>query len=221
MKKNALLIFFIVFYIVWIIRATWFYSMVDASIANEVLKQFFSIFVKFALWVLPAAAFVYWLDGENPLEKMKVNTPVNQNNLVLVLVVSTIYFTFVFLLEYILSGRTLLPLVQAPLLNILIALIGASPSAVIEELFFRGFVLSKMELRFSFWKANVIQAFLFTAIHWPNWLWVKGFHIQEVVTSLGVFILALLLGWVLKKSNSVWPPVVIHIVNNLLAVFLG
>ncbi len=114
-----------------------------------------------------------------------------------------------------------MPLLQAPLLKILSVLAAVSLSPVIEELLFRGFVIYKLEEKTSFWKANLIQAFLFTAMHWPNWVWVNGFQIQIVAASMGVFIVAILLGWVLKKGNSIWPLVVVPIVNNFLAAFLG
>jgi membrane protease YdiL (CAAX protease family) len=221
MKRLYFPVFFLLFYIAWIVRATWFYYAVDASIQNETWQLAFSIFIKFILWVLPAAAFVYWLDRENPLEKMKVNTPVHLDNLVLIASAGVFYFFIVFLFEYWMSNRTLLLLIQTPLLKILSVLAGTSLSPVVEELLFRGFVLYKLGEGFPFWKANLIQAFLFTAMHWPYWIWTNGLQTQLAVTSVGIFILALFLGWVLKKGNSIWPPVLIHIVNNLLAAFLG
>ncbi len=205
MKKNAFPLLFLAFYIVWIIRATWFYSAVDATIGNEILRLAFSIFVKFTLWVLPAAAFIYWLDGENPLEKMKINTPIDKNNLVLVIVSSLLYFVFVFLFEYFASNRTLLPLIQSPLMKVLNTLAAGSLSPVIEEMLFRGFVLYKLETKYSFWKANILQAFLFTAMHWPYWLWTQSAQAQIVVTSVGIFLLAIFLGWVLKKRKAIPP----------------
>ncbi len=95
-KKNPFPLFFFVFYVVWIIRATWFYSAVDLSIANETLRLAFSVFVKFVLWMLPAAGFIFWLDWKNPLEKMKVNTPISRNNLTLIIIVSILNFCLCF-----------------------------------------------------------------------------------------------------------------------------
>jgi membrane protease YdiL (CAAX protease family) len=73
----------------------------------------------------------------------------------------------------------------------------------------------------SFWSANLVQAALFTSIHWPNWLWVGGFHWSLVMTSVSIFLLGLLLGWLTRRTNSIWPAVAAHILNNFLAAFLG
>lgn len=221
MKKICFYLFFIAFYLIWIIRATWFYSTVDTSIINETWRLIFANFTKFILWIIPAFAYVFLVDKENPLAQMKINSTLKRSNFPTIIIASSFYFAVVFLFEYLTSHRTLLSLVQAPLLKILSTLATVSISPVIEEIFFRGFVLHQLEIQSNFWKANIIQAFLFTAVHWPFWLWTNGFQIQILTTSVGIFILAIFLGWVLKKSKSVWPPVIVHIVNNLFSSFLA
>ena len=86
---------------------------------------------------------------------------------------------------------------------------------------FRGFVLPQLSSRMAFWKANLLQALLFTAMHWPNWIWVNGFGMGIVTGSIGAFAIAVLLGWLVKRTNSIWPPVAVHILNNFLVAFLG
>jgi membrane protease YdiL (CAAX protease family) len=135
--------------------------------------------------------------------------------------VSVLYFVIVFTVEKLYSNRTLTPLLQASASAWLATFVQVFFSPITEEILFRGFVLQQLTDRLSFWKANIIQAFLFTAMHWPNWIWVNGFQAWIIVTSVSIFILALFLGWLLRRTNSIWPPIVVHIINNFLSLFAG
>jgi len=221
MKKYSFPLFFLIFYFVWIVRATWFYSAVDLSIASDSWRLVFSIVVKFILWVIPVIGLLIWFDKENPLSALAITTSIKWKDWAFAFGVSVLYFVVVFVVEYFTSHRTLLPLMQAPPSELLSTLITISFSPIVEELLFRGYVLHKLEENFSFRKANLLQAFLFTAMHLPNWIWTGGLQISLVATSLGVFLVGLLLGWVRKQTNSIFPPILVHIVNNFLAAFLN
>ncbi|MBI5352231.1 MAG: CPBP family intramembrane metalloprotease [Chloroflexi bacterium] len=220
-KPHSFIWFFIIFYIVWVIRATVFYSVVDTLIPTDGWRLVFSNFMKFFLWVLPAAAYIIWKEKANPLEVMKVNTHLDRRGLITAACGSSLFFVIMFTIQYIVSKQTLTSLLHASPLAILSSLTTTFVSPIIEELLFRGFVLWKLNQRFSFGTANIIQALLFTSIHWPFWIWTKGFQPALLITSLSLTIIALFLGWVCKRTNSIWPPVLVHIVNNFLAGFLG
>ena len=221
MRRYNFLLFFLIFYIVWAVRATWFYSVVDLSIDAHSWRLVFSILIKFVLWVVPAVGLLIWVDRENPFIALAITTPVKWKDLIFSLIVSALYFVVIFFFEYLVTHRTLLPLIQAPSSKLLSNLLSVFFSPIVEELLFRGYVFYKFESRFSFWSANLIQAFLFTAMHWPNWIWTGGVQISLVATSLGVFIVGLLLGWVRKRTGSIFPPIIVHITNNFLVSFLG
>ena len=93
-------------------------------------------------------------------------------------------------------------------------------SPISEEILFRGFVLHQFADRLRFWAANLITAVLFTLIHWPFWVWRNGFHPSILQNSAGILLLAILLGYVVKLTGSLWPAVALHIANNMLAHFL-
>ena len=93
-------------------------------------------------------------------------------------------------------------------------------SPISEEILFRGFILNKLGETLRFWTANLLTAVLFTLIHWPFWLWRNGFQVGMLQTSAGIFLLAILLGYVVRLTNSLWPAVAVHVANNLLAHFL-
>jgi uncharacterized protein len=214
-------LFLVAFYAAWILRATWFYSQVDLSIPDNAWRLVFSNGMKFLLWVLPAAAYVLWHDRQSPLVTMKINSRLDRQGLFVGFGVSLAYFAGVIIFEYFTSHRTLAPLLRAAPSTILSTLTSTFFSPISEELFFRGFVLPKLNESMRFWLANLIQAVLFTAIHWPNWIWVSGFQWSLIATSASIFLLGMFLGWLTRRTDSIWPVVTMHIVNNFLAAFLG
>lgn len=218
---KTFLLFFLLFYITWAVRATVFYSAVDLSIPEGPGRWFFSNGVKFLLWVLPAAAYILWLERDNPLTSMKITTRMDRRGLAIGSVVSLLFFVAIFTFEKFTSGRTLAPLLQASPTAWLATLAQVFFSPIVEETLFRGFVLPQLAARMGFWKANLLQALLFTAMHWPNWIWVNGLGPGILSSSISVFAIAVLLGWLLQRTNSIWPPVVVHIVNNFLVSFMG
>jgi membrane protease YdiL (CAAX protease family) len=84
-----------------------------------------------------------------------------------------------------------------------------------EDLVFRGFFLQEFARRTTFFKANLLQAFLFLLIHFPGWILLNQFQFpgifQRIVTLM---VFALVAGWVLRKSNSLWACMLIHSFNN-------
>ena len=53
------------FFILWTLRATLFYA-VDGSIASLTWRAAYADLLKLVVWVLPAAAFGYWLRSTPP-----------------------------------------------------------------------------------------------------------------------------------------------------------
>ncbi|KFN01446.1 CPBP family intramembrane metalloprotease [Bacillus clarus] len=80
---------------------------------------------------------------------------------------------------------------------------------IFEELIFRGFILRFFSERFPFWIAAILTSFFFGIAH---------------TYSLGVmvitFFMGLLMAILCKKTNSIIPAMLFHIMNNTLA-FLG
>ena len=106
-SSKPFLIFFILFYLLWLIRATVFYSAVDLSIPDGTARLVFSNAIKFLLWVVPAAVYVAWFERENPLVALKIVTPADGRGLLIGLIVSVLFFAGIFTFEKFTSGRTL------------------------------------------------------------------------------------------------------------------
>jgi uncharacterized protein len=89
----------------------------------------------------------------------------------------------------------------------------------IEEIVFRGFIFQKLLKITDFWKANILNGLLFAFHHFP--FWIIYTHKINPIHALCVFIFALIQGFIIKKSNSLWPCIVFHMVNNLVGFILG
>jgi membrane protease YdiL (CAAX protease family) len=214
-------IFLLAFYLTWIFRATWFYSRVDLAIPDSTGRLLFSAGIKFVLWVLPAVVYILWHDRQNPLLTMKITTRIAPSGLLIGVLLSALYFACILLYAYLISHQTLASLLRASTATLLGTLPGVLFSPLYEELFFRGLVLPTLNASLRFWPANLLQAVLFTAIHWPNWLWLGGFHASLLITSVSILLLGLFFGWLTRRTNSIWPAVAMHMLNNFLAAFLG
>jgi CAAX protease family protein len=88
-----------------------------------------------------------------------------------------------------------------------ILIIGAAP--ISEEIFFRGFVFGGLRRRLPLWPAAAIAGVIFGVFHFTG------------ISSLGVLpqlaVLGLLLCWLYEKTGSIWPPIIVHMLNNTLA----
>ncbi len=95
-----------------------------------------------------------------------------------------------------------------------------SPTTLIEEVYFRGFLLNKFWQATGFWKANAASSALFALIHIPGWFALDRFAtpLQLAVDALGIFVFGLVFGWAMKKTGSLWPAYLLHALNNLLVV---
>ncbi len=220
-KRFSFALFFLLFYLAWTLRGTVLYSVLDSSFSSESARIVFSNLVKILLWLIPALIYVMRIDRGNPWKVLRINTPLDWRGVQIAELASLIFFLATFTLEYFIRGRTLLPLIHATPLAMLKELAVVFLSPVTEEIFFRGLVLSKFLENHWLPIANILQSLLFTAVHWPNWIWTQGLTSNLIILSISIFVLGLLLGWIAFRTNSIWPAIGIHILNNFLAAFLG
>jgi len=216
---KPLLIFIALFFAVWALRATALF-FIDERIHSQALVWLYSNAVKFLLWVVPAAVYLRVVDHQPALAYLRLTTPVNRRGLGYTVLLSVLYFAATILFETRFGGKNVNDLYAASLVEWLTATAFIFFSPISEEILFRGFVLHQFAERLRFWAANLITATLFTLIHWPFWVWRNGFHLPIIQNSAGILLLAILLGYVVKLTGSLWPAVALHIANNLLAHFL-
>ena len=113
-----------------------------------------------------------------------------------------------------LAGQFISP--QSSLLQIALAILSLGIMVPIaEELLFRGMALRWIEERLGAIAAIAISAFLFAIVHF--YFLVLDANIGLFVTGQ-IFVLGLLLGWLYVWSRSIWPPILLHVVNNIATV---
>jgi membrane protease YdiL (CAAX protease family) len=216
-RNKLFFLFLVAFFAIWTLRATVFYS-IDLEIESPISRKLYSESVKLLLWTIPVFLFVIFVEKSNPLTELKLNRKPAKKNLLCAAIVSAVFFAIIIAFEYIVNERFLD--LNLTLIEILKLLGSVSVSPVFEEILFRGLILEKLSKMTSFGKANMITSVLFVAVHYPNWLWVNGFRQWILVVSVSIFILSLLLGWLVKKTDSLYPSIIVHIINNFISLLL-
>jgi membrane protease YdiL (CAAX protease family) len=210
---KPILIYAGLFFLVWTIRATVLFR-VDAGIASDAWRNLYSNVVKFVVWVVPVFFYLKCVEGREPFRYLKLTTKPERASLPRAFVVVISYFSLVLLISLFMQGKRVSINFNA------VALASTAISSLSEEIMFRGFLLNELRERVRFWPANISAAILFALIHIPNWLWTRGFQAGMLFDLAGIFALACLLGYLLKKTNTLWVCVGAHVFNNVLASLL-
>lgn len=77
---------------------------------------------------------------------------------------------------------------------------------IVEEIFFRGVVYRWLRDKWGVAVSIVVSGLIFGIAH------------LEPATVIPVIVMGFVLAWTYEKSNSLWPPILIHMLNNLLGV---
>jgi uncharacterized protein len=214
-SAKSFIYYLLVFFIVWGFRATVFFP-IDQRIHSDELRQLYAHALRILIWIAPVFWYLRSVDRVDPLRYLKLSTPIRSGQVAPTLALAAAYLTLGMLFNYLVSGRTVAidyPFRPRDWLQILVFL----PIApVAEEIVFRGFILRKLGERYRFRTANLITALLFAAIHWPNWVYVSGFHRRLILMTATIAVFGYFLGYLVKKTDSLWPAIATHTVNNLL-----
>lgn len=205
----------VVFFLVWFLRATVFIH-IDEGIESAVWRNVYSSSIKLVVWVAPVFVTLTLL-RLRPFRYLKLTTPINNRGLIFGAIVALAWFALVVIGESIIQHRTIADVLTARSSEWLGILAGVLFSPVCEEILFRGFVLNRLNESLSFWRSNLFASILFMLAHWPYWVSKFGFSGQVIKDSLNVLLLGCLFGWLMKKTNSLWPAIGGHIANNFLS----
>jgi len=216
----AFWLFLLSFFVVWTLRATLLFQ-IDASIGSEFARNIYSNAVKFLIWVAPVFLYLIFVDRVEPFGYLKLTTRINPRGLLVAAAVSAAYFAMVIAVSPLIGGRGFDALLKAEPANVARTLGLISISPLWEEILFRGFVLNKLSSRLRFFHANLLTGVLFSMAHWPYWLYSGMEPLMFARLAGNVFFLGVVFGYVFKKSNSIWPAVAVHIINNLLSSLLN
>jgi len=219
-RKAALSLFLLLaaFFVLWTLRATLFYA-VDESIASPTLRAAYADLLKFVVWVLPSAAFAYWLRCERPAKYLGLSVVPSLRKWLLCLAVTLIFLLAVTLFEYT-SGRKSFSGAGLSLLPPVLALFQLVLSPLFEELLFRGLVMNELMSLLPAYLANALTSLLFVGAHLPFWLSHGGLTRAMISNAFGVFVFSVVACWLFARTRSIWPPTVAHIANNILSSLL-
>jgi membrane protease YdiL (CAAX protease family) len=85
-------------------------------------------------------------------------------------------------------------------------LVGVIFAPVVEELFFRGFLFQGFRQQYGWVKGGLLSSFIFGVAH------------LDPVAFIPTSILGFLLAYMYHRSNSVWPPIILHVLVNALGL---
>ncbi|PIP15717.1 MAG: hypothetical protein COX46_05145, partial [bacterium (Candidatus Ratteibacteria) CG23_combo_of_CG06-09_8_20_14_all_48_7] len=74
---------------------------------------------------------------------------------------------------------------------------------------FRGFLFGTMRSRFGPRRSMVYSSLLFAALH------------QSLIAFIPILFLAFILAYLYEKTGSLWPSIVLHIINNTVATVVA
>jgi membrane protease YdiL (CAAX protease family) len=207
-RTKTVFAYIAIFFLAWGARVL-IYNKFDERLGSESLKWVSGAAFHLGLMAAPAFLYLKFVDRARPLEYLKLNTN-TAKGVLWGLAISVIFFAA----YYLYFG-----LIRQAKVDWHKGLRAISLATLAEEVLFRGFILQKLREVTGFWRANLITAFLFAAIHWPGWILLMGKSAADVTKlSLSVFVLGLALGYLLKRFNSLWPCVFVHATNNFIAM---
>ncbi len=210
-------LYMIVFFLVWTIEVFVLIPF-GPQISSPFLAQLWSDALRLAIWVLPVFWYLRRFAGvKDRFAALKMRTV--GKNLRLWIPAAIGFAALLFALQALAAGAPR-PNLPADARGWLLLVLRLPIAPLAAEILFRGFVLGVLQRQQPFWMANVSTAILFTAANWPEWVVFFG---QDFVlnASPGVFVFGLFLGYLREKTDSLWPGVGLHILNNLLAALIA
>lgn len=194
----------VLFYLAWTIKELWLLEYIYSF--GEIGSPLFEALVKSFIWIVPAVLYIKYFLHSNPMNYLKMNVHVKKG-LFWGIALSLLLGAYLILRIYIFDDVSFhFALAFDDYLNTVLM------AGLAEEIVFRGLLLQELNKRLAFWKANVITALLFLAIHYP--IWIVNDVIFHVGSHMYVFLLGLLFGFVYKKTGSLWTVILMHAFHN-------
>ena len=90
-------------------------------------------------------------------------------------------------------------------------------SPVFEEFLIRGGLMGNLQETHSFLKSNLISSLMFVVLHIPGWFFMGSLisNMTRLDGAISTFLIGLLCGYAVNRSNSVFGGVIVHFLNNL------
>jgi membrane protease YdiL (CAAX protease family) len=207
-------IYISVFFLVWM-AWVFIYNFFVKNISADNLRLSIGSLFRFLIWVLPVFIYLKYVDKTDPFQYLKLNTNLKKGFFWSAGVVICV------LILWLLSILTLNLEIKS-FITISIFINWILFVAVFEEILMRGFILNKLMEITSFIKALNLTSLFFVLIHWPGWILIHTYSFTKILNaSAYIFALAILLGLLIKKSESLYPCIVLHALNETIALSMN
>jgi membrane protease YdiL (CAAX protease family) len=97
---------------------------------------------------------------------------------------------------------------ESVLVAVVAVLLIVGLASISEELFFRGFLFAGLRSRWPLWAAALLSGVIFGLIHAPT----------GITAVIPLSVLGVVLCWLYERTGSIWPCVLVHTINNGLAL---
>ncbi len=204
------------FVLLWaIVTDAWGYSSHLAISCGSYIYAYFSraVWVAPAIWLIFRHSAVLHFNG-----RLAFSRPVWNKQLIIVLVVSLIISFAGMIVTH--GGFWLNPSVVIPLEIIKIIMVG-----FVEETVFRGWGYNALSAIVTNKKAVIYSTVFFVLLHSPAYF-VRFYRFGTMdystwlIQSFTAAIWSVVCCWLLKKSKTLWNPIIAHIVYDLFTVLL-
>lgn len=201
----------------WSVYVSTFYPFVINN-RNVAERIFLNELIRFTIFVIPVFLLLKFVSGENPFRFLKLQTNVFRG-ILWGIIAGAAYAALVLLRVIVFSGTGGINPKPVPVEAWFTSI---TVSTLIEEIAFRGFLLQNFERTLRFRWANAVTAVLFVAVHFPGWIIVGGslLYPDKLLPMAEILFLGLLLGYIFKRTDSLWSSFILHAANNLMSIIL-
>ncbi|MBN2879617.1 MAG: CPBP family intramembrane metalloprotease [Clostridia bacterium] len=205
------IIYFMALFLFLITARVIIYLRFDSAIEDVEARLIVSHIFRFFIWALPPFLYLVFIDKVNPFTYLKLSTSLKKGVLFSLLLVPL--GALWQLAEMRFRGDTIGSISFLSAITLIVI-------PMFEEILARGFVLNKLSDIMPFKYALPFSALFFWMCHIPGWILISPdvirFHL--LTYSFSVFLVVGILGGMLmKKSNSLYPSIMLHMINNFIS----
>jgi hypothetical protein len=208
---QPLIAYIVLLHLAWILTWLLFLGLKNTvlpTLGDESIAGVWWFIAHFVVWLPPVFAYIYWIEGENPLVYLRLTHKISRG-----IIWGILFSTLIPLLAWILPSRNPEPVYC----NQLWLLFGSSLAAPItEEIVFRGFLLEQLRVRLGFPLASLISSILFFTIHIIGWAFSGNFPSpnQLLLLAVNLIVFGIALCYFNCVSGSLFTSILYHWCNN-------
>ncbi len=171
---------------------------------------------RLAIWVVLPLGWVFWVERLDP--RLAIDQRPGQLAWLAWLV--AILVTLGARVVDVLAGSDWIAIPPVPPSSLIVASVSLAFAALCDEFVFRGLVLKGLRKRMAFWSANAAAAALYAAMLAPGWVALVELGAGDFgYLFASVFVFALLLGWLVRLTGTIWVAVAARFFNDFLQGF--